>query len=625
MTRTRKVARKRGDDQNDQTDATAQAAQTNTADDATDSHDAALFAENMSKAMQLWQQIMQRLSLGYLDDPSLSFGHTDPFNIAESFLRMAGRLAANPYQFYESQLSLFREHLQLWQQTTGTLLGRGQSSMDDIRDRRFRHEAWNDSSYFDYLRRSYLLNSRWIHDTVQHVPGLDDHTARKVEFFTRQYLDAVSPSNFLLTNPEVMQHTLETNGENLVRGLTHMLADVRRGNGKLRISMTDQDAFTLGETIACTPGNVVYENDLMQLIQYSPSTAQVYERPLLIVPAWINKYYVLDLRPQNSFVKWLVDQGYTVFMISWVNPDETLRHKRFDDYLAEGPLAALDVIETITGSDATSMIGYCLGGTLVAITLSYLRTHGQAERVCSATYLTTMVDYTNAGELAVFIDDEQLLSLEGRMSGKGYLEAADMSNTFSMLRANDLIWSFVVNNYLLGREPFPFDLLYWNSDSTRMPARMHSFYLRQMYQKNLLAKPGGIELLDTPINITKIETPSYILSTKDDHIAPWPSTYAATQIYDGPVTFVLAQSGHIAGVVSPPAKKKYGYWTNRNLPVRPQEWFAQARFHEAESWWPHWHQWQSAYRGGKVKARKPGGRHYPPIEDAPGAYARIQA
>lgn len=623
MARPRKVATKR---QGASSSASSHTAQAHAAREDATPHDASEFAENMATATQLWQQIVQRISLACLESPQqVGIGHTDPLNITDSFIRVAHKLAANPYQMYESQMQLVKGHLDLWQRTTNTLLGRAVSDASEIRDRRFKDDAWNDNSYFDYLRRSYLLNSQWVTDMVKTVPGLDAHTTRKVEFFTRQFLDALSPSNFLLTNPEVMRVTLESNGDNLVKGLQNMLEDVERGNGRLRISMTNEEAFKLGENIAATPGSVVYENELMQLIQYHPTTKTVHARPILITPAWINKYYVLDLREQNSFVKWLVDQGYTVFMISWVNPDEALASKRFDDYLSEGPLAALDVIETITGCDQTSMIGYCLGGTLVAITLSYLRAHGQAHRVASATYLTTMIDFTDAGELSVFIDDEQLQSLEGRMSGKGYLEAYDMATTFNMLRANDLIWSFVVNNYLLGKEPFPFDLLYWNSDSTRMPATMHSYYLRNMYQKNLLVKPGGIELLDTPINITKIETPTYILSTIDDHIAPWQSTYAATQIYDGPITFVLSQSGHIAGVVNPPAKKKYGYWRNDALPARPSQWLEGAEFHEAESWWPNWDNWQAAHNGARIKPPAIGHKkHYPVIEAAPGAYVRIQ-
>ena len=352
--------------------------------------------------------------------------------------------------------------------------------------------------------------------------------------------------------------------------------------------MTDMKAFRLGETIATTPGKIVCQNELMQLIQYRPSTPEVRRRPLLIVPPWINKFYVLDLQPKNSFINWAVDQGHTVFVISWTNPDEKLAEKSFENYMIEGPLAALDAIETATGERNVNTIGYCLGGTLLASTAAYLAAKGD-DRIASATYFVTLVDFTDVGEMAVFIDEAQLASLERRMRERGYLEAQDMATAFNMLRANDLIWSFVVDNYLLGKEQMPFDLLFWNSDSTRMPAAMHSFYLRKMYQQNLLAKPGGINLADTPIDLSKISTPTFILSTREDHIAPWKSTYAATQLYSGPVKFVLSASGHMAGVISGPGSK-YGHWTNDNLPPSPDEWFADATPHRG-SWWPVWDEW----------------------------------
>jgi polyhydroxyalkanoate synthase subunit PhaC len=591
----------------------------------TQPRDAVAFADNMLQASGLWQQICQKLSAAYLKEPLPAIGHADPLNIGDSFVKVAGKMASNPSRLMESQLRWWQQHLQLLQQTTEGMLGKAAQPAPAISDRRFEGEGWQENSYFDYLRRSYLLNSEWVQELVEQVPNLDTHTARKVGFFTRQFLDAISPSNFLLTNPQVMKATLESNGANLVRGLQHFLDDIDRGGGKLRISMTDEQAFHLGENIAATEGQVVYENDLMQLIQYAPTTKEVFATPLLVMPAWINKYYVLDLRPENSLIQWLVDQGHTVFVVSWVNPDSSLATKRFDDYLAEGPLAALDVIETITGARQTSVIGYCLGGTMTAILLAYLRAQGQEKRIASATYLTTMVDFSQAGELSVFIDEEQIQILEGRMKEKGYLDASEMSTTFNLLRSNDLIWSFVVNNYLMGKDSFAFDLLYWNADSTRMPATAHSFYLRNMYLHNLLVKPAGIELLSTPINITKIQTPSYILSTKDDHIAPWQSTYLATQIYDGPVRFVLAQSGHIAGVVNPPSKQRYGYWSNDALPLRDRDWLEGACFHEKTSWWPDWQQWQKAYAGKMQRPPALGGKHYPPLEPAPGRYAKSRS
>jgi polyhydroxyalkanoate synthase len=345
--------------------------------------------------------------------------------------------------------------------------------------------------------------------------------------------------------------------------------------------------------------------------------------PVLLVPAWINKYYILDLAPGRSLADWLVKQGYTVFIISWVNPDEKLSRKRFDDYLREGPLAALDVIESITKSKKTAITGYCLGGTLTAITMAYLRAIGEEKRIAAASYLTTLVDFTEAGDISVFIDDTQLDALEGRMEKQGYLEASDMAQTFNMLRSNDLIWSFVVNNYLLGKTPYPFDLLYWNADATRMPSTMHAFYLRNMYQRNKLIAPGGIKVLDVPINLTKINTPSYILATRDDHIAPWVSCYVASQTYDGDCTFTLADSGHVAGVINPPTRDKYCYWTNKKLPAKPLEWFRGAKEHEG-SWWPHWQVWLRGKVGKQVPARKPGNARYKPIEPAPGRYARVK-
>ena len=386
--------------------------------------------------------------------------------------------------------------------------------------------------------------------------------------------------------------------------------------------MTDNDAFELGRNVATTPGKVVFQNALMQLIQYEPTTSKVRKRPLLIMPPWINKFYVLDLQPKNSFIKWAVDQGHTVFVISWVNPDETLAQKGFEDYMREGPLAALDAIEDATGERSVNAVGYCLGGTLLASTLAYNAAHSD-DRIASATYFVTLVDFSDAGDMAVFIDEEQLASLEKRMDERGYLEAHDMAVSFNMLRANDLIWSFVVNNYLLGKEPIPFDLLFWNSDSTRMPAAMHSFYLRNMYQRNLLSKSGGITLAGTPIDLTKIKTPTFLLSTREDHIAPWKSTYAATHLYSGPVKFVLSASGHMAGVISAPGGK-YGHWTNDALPATADEWFAGAQPHDG-SWWPEWDEWVSDFELGRVSARTPGAGKLPVLEDAPGSYVRVRS
>ncbi|MDX1401597.1 MAG: class I poly(R)-hydroxyalkanoic acid synthase, partial [Kiloniellales bacterium] len=490
-------------------------------------------------------------------------------------------------------------------------------------DRRFKDDAWEDNHLFDFIKQSYLLTARWLQSTVNQVEGMDEQTAKKVEFHTRQFVDALAPSNFALTNPEVLRHTIETKGENLVKGLQNLLGDLENGNGQLRIRMTDSDAFSLGENIAVTKGSVVYQNDLIQLIQYEPLTEKVYKRPLFIVPPWINKYYILDLREKNSLVKWASEQGYTVFIVSWVNPDRELASKSFDDYLSAGILDALNAIEQATGEKEVNAVGYCLGGTLLACALAYMAAKGD-DRVKSATFLTTLTDFTDPGELGVFIDEDQLESLEKKMNKRGYLEGSEMATTFNMLRANDLIWSFVVNNYLLGKDPFPFDLLYWNSDSTRMPATMHSFYLRKMYLENLLVKPGGITLLDTPIDLSLIKTPICMVSAAEDHIAPWQSTFALMNLVSGPAKFVLSASGHIAGVVNPPAAGKYCYWTNSKKAATPSKWLKSAQKHDG-SWWPEWSRWAARKSGPKVKARNPGDGRLPAIEAAPGSYVQVRA
>ena len=548
----------------------------------------------------------------------------DPLNIGGAFLEMTAQLMANPARLMQAQLGFWQDYLTLWQNTAKRMMGMTSEPVIDApsTDRRFKDEAWRDNEVFDFIKQSYLLSARYVQDVVKQAEGLDPKTAQKVDFYSRQFIDAMSPSNFLLTNPEVLRKTAETGGENLLKGLNNLLADLERGKGKLRIKMTDMDAFTLGENIAVSPGKVVFQNDLMQLIQYSPATRTVLKRPLLIAPPWINKFYILDLRPKNSLVRWAVSQGHTVFMISWVNPDARLAEKGFEDYMAEGYLAALDAIERATGEREVNAIGYCLGGTLLGSTLAYMAAK-KDDRIKSATFFVSMLDFTEAGELGVFIDEEQLQALEEKMSKRGYLEGSEMATTFNMLRANDLIWSFVVNNYLLGNDPFPFDLLYWNANSTRMPARMHSFYLRKMYQENLLKEPGGISLKGVPIDLGKITVPAYFLSTREDHIAPWKSTYRGTQLLSGPNRFVLAASGHIAGVANPPEGGKYSHWINPDLPADPDTWFKGAT-EIAGSWWPDWHRWVSALAPEKVPARTPGDGKLSPIEDAPGSYVAVR-
>jgi polyhydroxyalkanoate synthase subunit PhaC len=531
---------------------------------------------------------------------------------------------ANPARLMQAQLGFWQDYVTLWQNTTRRIMGMEPNPVigPAATDRRFKDSAWKENEVFDFIKQSYLLSARYVQDVVTHVDGLDDKTAQKVDFYSRQFIDAMSPSNFLLTNPEVLRKTAETGGENLLKGLSNLLGDLERGKGKLRIKMTDTEAFDVGGNIGVSPGKVVFQNSLMQLIQYTPSTDKVLKRPLLIGPPWINKFYILDLRPRNSFVRWAVSQGHTVFVISWVNPDEKLAEKGFDDYMKDGYLAALDAIEAATGEREVNAIGYCLGGTLLASTLAYMAAKGD-DRIKTATFFVTMMDFQEAGELGVFIDEEQLQALEDKMNKRGYLEGSEMATTFNMLRANDLIWSFVVNNYLMGNDPFPFDLLYWNADSTRMPAKMHSFYLRRMYQENLLAKPNGIELDGVPIDLGKIKTPAYFLSTREDHIAPWQSTYRGTQLLGGPKRFVLAASGHIAGVVNPPEGGKYGHWISSDLPADPEAWF-QGATEIAGSWWPDWQRWILASSKARVAARQPGDGELQAIEDAPGSYVKVR-
>ena len=583
--------------------------------------------EIVSRTMADVAERSQRLVADWLKrqaEGEKSDGAADATNIGRAFLEMTAKLMADPAALMKAQIGFWQDSMTLWQNTTRRIMGMDTPEATNApgTDRRFKDEAWKENDVFDFIKQSYLLSARYVQDTVSQVEGLDPKTAQKVDFYTRQFIDAMSPSNFVLTNPEVLRKTAETGGENLLKGLSNLLSDLERGKGQLKIKMTDTDAFSVGGNIGVSPGKVVFQNNLMQLIQYNPTTEKVLKRPLLIGPPWINKFYILDLRPRNSFVRWAVSQGHTVFVIYWVNPDEKLAEKNFADYMHEGYLAALDAIEAATGEKEVNAIGYCLGGTLLAATLAYMAVKGD-DRIKTATFFVTMMDFAEAGELGVFIDEEQLQALEEKMNKRGYLEGSEMSTTFNMLRANDLIWSFVVNNYLLGNDPFPFDLLYWNADSTRMPAKMHSFYLRNMYQANLLREPGGIELSDVGIDLARVKTPAYFLSTREDHIAPWKSTYCGTQLLGGKNRFVLAASGHIAGVVNPPEGSKYNHWINEALPPDPDGWLTGAT-ELAGSWWPDWQRWILAHGKAQVPARTPGDGKLPALEDAPGSYVKVR-
>ena len=655
----------------------------------------------MSRITEQSQRIMQAFVERQASSPR-EFNPLEPAVVSKAYQALWQQMLTDPKRLVEAQVSLWQDYAGLWENTARRMAGEDMEPAvaPEPGDRRFKDDAWSENPLYDHIKQSYLLASKFMLSTVRETEGLDTHTARKVDFYTRQFIDALAPTNFAMTNPEVARRTVETGGENLVQGLSNMLEDLERGQGQLRIRMTDLEKFKLGENIAVTPGKVVFENDLMQLLQYAPTTETVRKRPLLVIPPWINKYYILDLRPKNSFIKWAVDRGHTVFVISWVNPDARLAEKSMDDYLLEGPIAALDAVENATGESRVNAIGYCLGGTLLAATLAYLKATDAAEPakadeataaaeaekcveaekrvetekamevavasetavaakageageeakaagnagkaqsaavmpdaeapqpagrrpvIESATFFTTMVDFEEPGELGVFIDEEQLSLVEESMKEKGYFDGSKMAEAFNLLRANDLIWSFVINNYLMGKDPFPFDLLYWNSDSTRMPRAVHSAYLRDMYQHNRLREPGGITLDGVPIDLATIDVPVYILSTREDHIAPWPSTYAATRLYRGPIRFVLAMSGHIAGVVNPPAANKYGYFTGK-LASTADAWLEAAAVHDG-SWWPDWDAWVSEHDGGEAPPREPGAGALPVIEDAPGRYVKVR-
>ncbi len=568
----------------------------------------------------------QRLLSDFLKNQASKLGSEpfDPLNLTGTFMDLLRGMVADPAVIMEAQFQLWRDYMGLWERTARRMMG-GEAEpvvSPSPGDRRFKDKDWQENQIFDFIKQSYLLTANWLQSTVARVEGLDPQTRRRIEFYTKQFADAFAPTNFVMTNPEVLRATLHSNGENLVRGLNNLLEDLDRGQGQLAIRQTT-DAFKIGENIATAPGKVVFRNELIELLQFEPSTKEVYERPLLIFPPWINKFYILDLRPENSFIRWAAAQGYTVFVVSWVNPDQHLAKKTFEDYMRDGIFAALDAVERATGVSDPNLIGYCIGGTLLFATLAYMAAKGD-KRVHSATFFAAQADFSEAGDLQIFIDDVQLEALEQQMNASGgVLEGSKMATTFNMLRANDLIWSFVVNNYLLGRDPVPFDLLYWNSDTTRMPEATHLFYLREFYKNNALAK-GKMTLGGVKLDLSKVAIPMYLQSAREDHIAPYRSVYKTTHLVKGPVRFILAGSGHIAGVINPPAAKKYQYWTNDQLPDRVEDWLAGAKEHPG-SWWPDWDAWLAPLSGKKVPARKPGTGKLKALGDTPGSYVLVKA
>jgi len=539
-------------------------------------------------------------------------------DVVKTLGQVVETIAADPQRLIMAQTSLTKGFLDLWTNNLKRINGEAVAPVaePDASDKRFRDPEWTENPVFDFVKQAYLITTRWADDLVRQADDIDEHTKHKAQFYVRQLSSALSPTNFVATNPELLRTTLEQNGDNLVRGMQMMVEDIKAGKGTLKLRQTEPGDFKVGVNLATTPGKVVFRNDLIELLQYSPSTETVYKRPLLIVPPWINKFYILDLNPEKSFIRWAVSQGLTVFVVSWVNPDEEQAKKSFEDYMREGIFAALDRIEKITGEKEVTAMGYCVGGTLLSVALSYMAAVGD-KRISSATLLTTQVDFENAGDLKVFVDEEQVKQIEEKMDVRGYLEGTSMASAFNMLRPNDLIWPYVVNVYLKGEHPFPFDLLFWNSDSTRMPAANHSFYLRNCYLDNKLSA-GQITIGNVRLDLSRVTMPIYNLAAKEDHIAPAKSVFVGSQYFGNNVTYVMGGSGHIAGVINPANKPKYQFWTGGPPVGQFEDWVAKAK-ETPGSWWPHWLEWIVAQAPEKVKARKPGGK-LKTLGDAPGTF-----
>jgi polyhydroxyalkanoate synthase len=582
------------------------------------------FARNLSHAMETGGQALATM----LKPRETQEGNNQPTELTEivkTLTSVADYWMKDPARAAELQGKLGKSYLDLWGSASKKLAGeKAEPAIEPPpRDKRFADPEWRSNQFYEFIMQAYLLTSQWANQLVEKADGLDPHTRKKAAFYVQQITNALAPSNFVPTSPELTRLTLENSGDNLVRGMKMLAEDIAAGKGHLKIRQSDPANLEVGVNMATTPGKVIFQNEIMQLIQYQPATETVLRTPLLIVPPWINKFYILDLKPEKSFIKYCVDQGLTVFVISWVNPDKSLGDKSFADYMKLGPLTAMDVVEKITGEMKVHTIGYCVGGTLLASTLAWLAERRRV-RVTSATFLTTQVDFTHAGDLMVFVDEGQISSLERDMRATGVLEGARMAMAFNMLRSNDLIWSYVVSNYLKGQPPSAFDLLHWNSDATRMPSANHSYYLRNCYLDNKLSA-GTMVLDDTPLDLSKVKVPIYNLATREDHIAPAESVLYGSQFFGGPVKYVLSGSGHIAGVINPPAANKYQYWTNENIHAGSvAEWLKGAQEHKG-SWWPDWRAWVEQFDPEQIPARAIGNETYQPIEDAPGSYVRVRS
>jgi polyhydroxyalkanoate synthase len=549
----------------------------------------------------------------------------DPFDVQGTLTKAWGAVGANAESLRQSHADLWKRYAEIWEtHAQRMVMGFDTATVpaDAPRDKRFKDIEWRTNPGFSLMRETYLATAQWITSLIENA-DLDEASKRKAMFFIKQAVDAASPSNFLFTNPAALRATLMSGGENLLRGVENFAADLKRGGGMLAIRQTDLDAFKVGENIATTPGKVVYRNRLIELLHYAPTTETVFKTPLLIFPPWINKFYIMDLQLKNSLIKWLVAQGHTVFVASWVNPNAELAELTFEDYMRDGVFAAVDAVERATDENRVNTVGYCIGGTLLATTLAYMARKKDA-RIQSATFFAAQTDFKLAGELLVFADDPTIDYIEDRIESKGgFLDAQAMADTFNSLRANDLIWNYVVENYYMGNNPPPFDLLFWNSDQTRMPHALHMFYLRRMYQDNALAE-GELELLGEPINLKNVTIPIYMQSSKEDHIAPFASVYRGAKLFGGKVRFMMAGSGHIAGVINHPDAKKYQHWINPALPDSVEDWIDGAAEHPG-SWWPDWHAWLSGMSGPMVPARTPGDGGLEVLCDAPGSYVKIKS
>ncbi|MEO1038069.1 MAG: class I poly(R)-hydroxyalkanoic acid synthase [Pseudomonadota bacterium] len=571
------------------------------------------------------QKLMSDVMRKSLEGDTSMMPNADPLHAAPEVLQVWEHVMSDPELLLQAQSDLYKGYLDLWAGATKRLMGEEAAPAISPQkgDKRWRSDDWSTNPLFDAIKQSYLLNQRFIMGLVAGAKHVDEATRRKVEFVTQQMVDAMAPTNFALTNPDVLRETLESRGENLTKGLMNLVNDLERGGGRLALSQTDLDGFEVGVDLAATPGQVVWRNEVMELIQYAPATEQVRTRPLLIAPPWINKFYILDLRPKSSMIAWLVEQGFTVFLISWVNPDASMKDANFEDYIRTGLHTALEKVEEITGEHQVDTVGYCIGGTMLGTALA-LAVAEDDDRIASATFFAAQLDFELAGELLVFIDAEWFGEIERLMDAQGgVLDGRTMADTFNMLRSNDLVWSFVINNYMLGRQPQAFDLLYWNADQTRMPKRLHLYYLDTFYRENKLSK-GELEVGGHTMDLSKVKIPIFMQASKEDHIAPADSVYRSAKLFGGPVQYMMAGSGHIAGVVNHPDANKYQHWVNTELPESREDWLAGAEEHPG-SWWLHWRDWLYGLSGDKTAAREPGGGKLEPICPAPGEYVKVRS